>query len=177
MSDSLQALFIRAVVNSQVRSMEHGKLGKKVDGFPTIIFVRGRQGNVWVTRRDQTTIEAKVKGVIVYEEDYAVEFREENGEFVIYGKSVHPSLPSFPLSSPLFMADASVTGEAGKIVQGDGTGKIDSSWLDLTGLLRIVAVPANASSPGEPGDVAFDATHLYVCVATDTWLQFTGSTF
>lgn len=30
-------------------------------------------------------------------------------------------------------------------------------------------VPASATAPGTPGDVAYDATHLYVCVAANSW--------
>jgi len=32
-------------------------------------------------------------------------------------------------------------------------------------------VPATASDPGEPGDMAYDGSYVYVCVATDTWLR------
>lgn len=38
-------------------------------------------------------------------------------------------------------------------------------------------VPATATSTGTPGQVAYDATHFYVCVATDTWVRATLSTF
>lgn len=29
--------------------------------------------------------------------------------------------------------------------------------------------PASASSPGSPGQIAWDAGYVYVCVATNTW--------
>lgn len=35
----------------------------------------------------------------------------------------------------------------------------------------IVAVPSTANSAGTQGNIAYDGTHLYVCVATDTWLR------
>lgn len=35
----------------------------------------------------------------------------------------------------------------------------------------IVTVPATASSTGSAGQIAFDSSYLYVCVATDTWLR------
>lgn len=31
------------------------------------------------------------------------------------------------------------------------------------------SVPASASSAGSPGDLAWDSSYIYVCVATDTW--------
>lgn len=38
-------------------------------------------------------------------------------------------------------------------------------------------VPATASSPGVPGDMAADGTHVYFCVATDTWVRANLTTF
>lgn len=96
----LRGLFQEAVLKATVGVLEHGRLGKHVVGSPTIIFVRGRAGRVFVTRRDQTFVEATVKGYIVYEEDYPVEFRLEHGDYVIQGKSVHPSLPTVPIGIP-----------------------------------------------------------------------------
>lgn len=32
-----------------------------------------------------------------------------------------------------------------------------------------VAVPTATTDPGSPGQVAFDGTYFYCCVATDTW--------
>lgn len=40
-----------------------------------------------------------------------------------------------------------------------------------------VAVPATASSSGVAGQVAYDATHFYVCVAADTWVRVALATF
>lgn len=40
-----------------------------------------------------------------------------------------------------------------------------------------VAVPATASSTGTAGQVAYDATHFYVCIATNTWVRCTLATF
>ena len=40
--------------------------------------------------------------------------------------------------------------------------------------LRLVETPPTASAyPGEPGDVAYDASTLYVCVASNTWKKVT----
>lgn len=40
-----------------------------------------------------------------------------------------------------------------------------------------VDAPATASSTGTAGQVAYDATHFYVCVATDTWVRADLATF
>lgn len=39
------------------------------------------------------------------------------------------------------------------------------------------AAPATATSPGAPGQVAYDSTHFYVCVAANTWVRATLATF
>jgi len=40
-----------------------------------------------------------------------------------------------------------------------------------------VAVPASTTSTGEPGNYAYDTTHFYVCVATNTWRRCDLSTW
>lgn len=40
-----------------------------------------------------------------------------------------------------------------------------------------VVAPATATSAGTPGQVAYDATHFYVCVATNTWVRATLASF
>ena len=47
----------------------------------------------------------------------------------------------------------------------------------LGGFSNFVPPPATATSPGTPNQVAFDATHLYVCIATNTWVRATLATF
>lgn len=89
----VKELWTKAVLRATLDTFEQGKLGKKVPGSDTLIHVRGREGFVHVTRRDQTTIEARVKGIISYEEGYAVEFRLEGSTYVIYGRSIHPAFP------------------------------------------------------------------------------------
>jgi len=41
----------------------------------------------------------------------------------------------------------------------------------------IVAVPGSATAAGKPNQIAYDATHIYVCVATNTWVRATLATF
>lgn len=39
------------------------------------------------------------------------------------------------------------------------------------GQALVVDPPASSSSPGTPGTIAYDASYLYVCIATDTWVR------
>ena len=41
----------------------------------------------------------------------------------------------------------------------------------------IVAAPATATSTGKAGQIAYDATHIYVCVATNVWVRALLATF
>lgn len=41
----------------------------------------------------------------------------------------------------------------------------------------IVSVPSTASSTGTAGQIAYDATHIYVCVATNTWVRASLATW
>ncbi|QJE95213.1 SGNH/GDSL hydrolase family protein [Luteolibacter luteus] len=52
---------------------------------------------------------------------------------------------------------------------------VTSTQLVSTGGLRIAspAVPATATSTGIAGDIAWDATHFYVCTAANTWVRVT----
>jgi hypothetical protein len=43
--------------------------------------------------------------------------------------------------------------------------------------LAPVSAPGTASSAGVAGTWAYDATHIYVCVATNTWVRATLATF
>lgn len=43
--------------------------------------------------------------------------------------------------------------------------------------LAVVAAPATATSPGTAGQIAYDATNIYVCVATNTWVRAALATF
>lgn len=49
--------------------------------------------------------------------------------------------------------------------------------LDGAQAMRFVGVPATVSSTGAVGDVAADATHLYVCIAPNTWRRAALSTW
>jgi hypothetical protein len=37
--------------------------------------------------------------------------------------------------------------------------------------------PTTITSPGEPGQIAFDADNIYICIAADTWRAAALNTF
>lgn len=47
----------------------------------------------------------------------------------------------------------------------------------LSGKASVVAVPSTVSSAGTVGSIAVNTTHLYVCVATNTWRRVAITTF
>jgi alpha-glucuronidase len=70
--------------------------------------------------------------------------------------------------------------------------KVGQIWLNTTanalrvvdknGLVSVIATPnqpapATATSTGIAGQIAYDATHIYVCVATNTWVRATLATW
>lgn|SRR5574341_498384 len=60
----------------------------------------------------------------------------------------------------------------------DGFLKTKDNSGNLQQLLRkSVAVPTTSASAGNIGDFAFDASYLYYCYASNTWLRIAGSAF
>jgi len=48
---------------------------------------------------------------------------------------------------------------------------LDAIDTAIAGRAQLVAAPSTATSAGVAGQIAFDATHIYVCVATNTWVS------
>jgi len=44
-------------------------------------------------------------------------------------------------------------------------------------LASTVSIPTSASSTGTAGQVAVDSSHIYICVATNTWKRVAISTW
>ena len=42
---------------------------------------------------------------------------------------------------------------------------------------QFVPAPANSTASGTPNQVAYDATHFYVCISPNTWVRTTLATF
>lgn len=45
------------------------------------------------------------------------------------------------------------------------------------GIVNWQPVPATAASTGTAGMIAYSSTHLYICVATNTWVRVALATF
>lgn len=41
----------------------------------------------------------------------------------------------------------------------------------------VTSTPVTAASPGKAGQIAYDASHFYVCVAQDTWVRVVITTW
>lgn len=46
-----------------------------------------------------------------------------------------------------------------------------------TGNVTMASAPASATAAGSVNQIAFDATHIYVCIATNTWVRATLATW
>ena len=75
----------------------------------------------------------------------------------------HNSLAGSEVHEPKGIQNAS----SGQIYLANGTGS--GNWTTPTLDTIDVAVPANATSAGTAGQIAFDANYIYVCTATNTW--------
>lgn len=56
-----------------------------------------------------------------------------------------------------------------KIINGVVYRRIAGAWVQ--GPQVTVAAPSTAVSTGVKGQIAYDATHFYVCIATNTWVR------
>jgi hypothetical protein len=69
---------------------------------------------------------------------------------------------------------------AGQPVKVNSAGLVQTfngtAWVTAP-VANMVAVPATATSTGIAGQVAYDATHFYVCIATNTWIRAVFATF
>lgn len=57
----------------------------------------------------------------------------------------------------------------------DETGKMDSRTDAIR--IRTAKTPASASAPGNAGDICWDSSYIYVCVATNTWKRVAIATW
>ena len=55
-----------------------------------------------------------------------------------------------------------------------GSGTVNANGNPI---VELVAVPASASSPGRPNQIAKDSAYIYVCIATGTWVRTPLSTW
>ena len=69
--------------------------------------------------------------------------------------------------------------ETMKITLGDLFANVTSNVVITGDRLNLpsTAVPAAANSAGTKGEVRFDSSYIYVCVAANTWMRSTLSTW
>lgn len=74
--------------------------------------------------------------------------------------------PIFPQSQPYLSRELSIL------------------WRELSETVNkhesgIVAVtaPASATATGTPGQIAYDASYIYICVAENTWIRASAATW
>lgn len=48
---------------------------------------------------------------------------------------------------------------------------MSNDYIELPVVNIFIDPPASATAPGAVGQVAFDASFLYICVAEDTWVR------
>ena len=82
-------------------------------------------------------------------------------------------------------ASRALVSDAGGLVTASAVTATQLGYVDATSSIQTqlnskvteVAAPSTASSAGTAGQIAYDATHIYVCVATNTWVRATLATF
>ncbi|MDP4198155.1 MAG: hypothetical protein Q8922_01850 [Bacteroidota bacterium] len=78
-----------------------------------------------------------------------------------YSTSFKAAAQSSDVSYTLPAAD----GSSGQALTTNGSGVL--SWVSH--MKNWVSVPASSTASGQPGDAAYDANYLYICVAANTW--------
>jgi len=59
-----------------------------------------------------------------------------------------------------------------------GQQHVSFPWLMyLNQVLEWVPAPASATAKGIQGQVAYDATHFYICISKNTWIRVALATF
>ena len=83
-------------------------------------------------------------------------------------KGTGPVIISCGAANTPTVVGRNVSGNANLDLRSSGTGTVT---INGNPALHVVAVPASATSGGDPGDVAFDTGFMYVCTAKNKWLR------
>lgn len=62
-------------------------------------------------------------------------------------------------------------GASGSFMSTNGSGTLTFSYPASS------SAPASAVAPGTAGQIAYDSTHIYVCIATNTWIRASAATW
>lgn len=85
----------------------------------------------------------------------AGQYVKASSDFYVYGKSHMGPASNVQITG----------GTSGQFLSTDGTGNL--SWSEIASS----SAPATASSTGTAGQIAYDSTHIYVCIATNSWIR------
>lgn len=78
----------------------------------------------------------------------------------------------FSITDGVLKVDASSYPNSTPTITGTGVvTKVSSARGFVETLVQVVAAPATATSTGTVGQIAYDASYLYVCTATNTWVR------
>jgi hypothetical protein len=58
-----------------------------------------------------------------------------------------------------------------------GTFKFPDGSIQLTALTVSTTVPTSSANTGTIGQMAYDTSYVYICVAPDTWKRISASSF
>ena len=61
-----------------------------------------------------------------------------------------------------------------RMVNGPDGKNVDDSLKERA---KVVGVPSSATATGTQGQIAFDASYLYICTATNTWKRVAIATW
>lgn len=74
----------------------------------------------------------------------------------------------FTLRTPPGNLQFSTTGDPAQPVM-TWPGRITASHIDVTSMSLFTAAPDSATSPGTMGQMAYDSSYFYVCIALNSW--------
>lgn len=74
----------------------------------------------------------------------------------------------FTLRTPPGNLQFSTTGDPAQPVM-TWPGRITASHIDVTSMSLFTTAPASATSPGTMGQMAYDSSYFYVCIALNSW--------
>lgn len=57
------------------------------------------------------------------------------------------------------------------------SGRLQAQQLDLSAVSIFTTVPSSSTAPGEAGQMAYDSTYLYICVALNSWRRIALSSW
>lgn len=82
----------------------------------------------------------------------------------------------FTVRTPSGALQFSTTGDPAEPVM-TWPGRIVASHIDVTSMSLYTSPPLTSSSPGTPGQKAYDANYEYTCVALNTWKRTALNSF